>query len=536
LPNLDFKVVVGDSLLGVERNLFNADLFGKLEELKPLFFNESDSKKKLKCKKEIEEIIHKLTNGKEIFDFEIYFSEVFHNKGGFDVLIANPPYVSVEKFSGTATQEYWKKKYKTFSARADIYCFFYEKGLSLLRAGGVLTYITSNKFQKAGYGKGLRQLLSMQRIQILIDFCELPVFSASTDPMITIVSKNSIQSNYEFPVLVVKDESEFCSLSQSITSRAANYKPTQLKAEGWSLEGGHSLAVVDKIRLKGIPLITYVKKRLYRGILTGFNDAFVIDNNTRQLLVSENRSSQELIKPWVRGKDIKRWHYSWNELYIILIASSANSDHEWSGKTDKAAFECFKMNYPAIARHLQQYKDELKERTDKGTYYWELRSCDYWEEFLLPKIVFNETSKRLHAYLDTTGNIINKTGFIIHSPDAPFVLSILNSTMMDWLYRSTFPSWGDPWNSGRVQFRGNLMNNIPIPLATPAIKSQLTKLAEKAAKYASSGNTVSVAEVEKEIDDIVYKLFDLTKDEIAYIEKSLVNTRTVIDDDDGTDE
>lgn len=536
LPNLDFKIVVGDSLLGVERNLFNVGLFGKLEELKPLFFDESDSKKKSKYKQDIEDIIQKLTNGKETFDFEIYFSEVFHKKEGFDVLIANPPYVSVEKFSGTPIQDIWKKNYKTFSSRGDIYCFFYEKGVSLLRMGGVLTFISSNKFQKSGYGKGLRQLLSAQRIKTLIDFCELPVFAASTDPMITIISKNSMQSDYEFPVLVVKNEAEFCSLPQSVTFRAVKYKPAQLKTEGWSLEGGNGLALVDKIRLKGIPLITYVKKRLYRGILTGFNEAFVIDSNTRKLLLMEDQSSQEIIKPWVRGKDIKRWHYTWSELYIILIPSSSNAKHPWAGKSEKIAFECFKMNYPAIAKYLHQYKDELKERTDKGNYFWELRSCDYWAEFLLPKIVFNETSKRLHAYLDTVGNIINKTGFIIHTPDAPYVLSILNSTMMDWLYRSTFPSWGDPWNSGRVQFRGNLMNNIPIPFAPPAIKAQLTKLAEKATKYASSGNKESVKAVEKEIDEIVYRLFDLTKDEISHIENALVNTLTNTADDTENDE
>lgn len=155
------------------------------------------------------------------FDFKIYFSEVFHAKKGFDVVIANPPYVSVEKFARTALQTEWKRKFKTYASRGDIYCFFYEQGLDLLRDGGVLTFISSNKFQRAGYGNGLRQLLASQRIHTLIDFCELPVFEAATDPMIVIVAKGAAAASIEFPVLVVKDEAEFGSLRQSLASRAS---------------------------------------------------------------------------------------------------------------------------------------------------------------------------------------------------------------------------------------------------------------------------------------------------------------------------
>ncbi|MDA0578781.1 MAG: hypothetical protein O3B24_11875, partial [Verrucomicrobia bacterium] len=123
---------------------------------------------------------------------------------------------------------------------------------------------------------------------------------------------------------------------------------------------------------------------------------------------------------------------------------------------------------------------------DEGQDHWlELDnnpSESYIDAYDEPKIVFNETSKRLHAYLDTEGNAINKTGFIILSPDASYILAVMNSTPLDWLYRSTFPSWGDPWNSGRVQFRGNLMGKVPIPAASAADKARLTKLAERAAK------------------------------------------------------
>jgi hypothetical protein len=211
-----------------------------------------------------------------------------------------------------------------------------------------------------------------------------------------------------------------------------------------------------------------------------------------------------------------------HDLYVIIV---------------RHGFHAELKKYPAILRHLSQFEKALKARgqcktsrsgANEGQHHWlELDnnpSESYIAAYDEPKIVFNETSKRLHAYLDTEGNVINKTGFIILTPDAPYVLAVLNSTPMDWLYRSTFPSWGDPWNSGRVQFRGNLMNQVPIPTISSADKSRLTKLAERAAEHAKVGDVENLRKTEREIDGIVCRLFDLTSDEIAFIENSLVNT------------
>jgi hypothetical protein len=206
-------------------------------------------------------------------------------------------------------------------------------------------------------------------------------------------------------------------------------------------------------------------------------------------------------------------------------------------------------NYPAIRQHLEQFEEKLRARgqcqtsrsgAGEGQHHWlELDnnpSGTYIAAFDEPKIVFNETSKCLHAYIDTEGNAINKTGFIILTPEAPFVLTVLNSTALDWLYRSTFPAWGDVWNTGRVQFRGNLMNQVPIPAADAADKAKLTKLAERAAKAASAGDTAAVTLIERDIDEIVYRLFDLTAAEIAQIETALANTRGSASTDEADDD
>ncbi|MGQ3685236.1 MAG: Eco57I restriction-modification methylase domain-containing protein [Candidatus Loosdrechtia sp.] len=157
LPNLDYKIVCGNSLLGVEKNLFNNELFKKLERIKPFFFNETNPTKKLDYKKQIDELISQITNGHTEFDFEVYFSEVFHHKGGFDVVIANPPYISHDKI--LVEKKLLKKQYQSYEPFADIYCFFIEKGIKLQNKKGILSFITSNSYLRAEYGTPLRKLI-----------------------------------------------------------------------------------------------------------------------------------------------------------------------------------------------------------------------------------------------------------------------------------------------------------------------------------------------------------------------------------------
>ena len=566
LPNLETKFVAADTLIGLplsDKDLFVESLIAPIEkEIEDAYhghFTIQRRDQKLALHRRIKALRLKLAetlagslgavNSKkakhlaewdpfdpqssaDFFDPHWMFGRSL--KDGFDLVIGNPPYISVERFARTKQQKVWRNTFKTFAARGDIYCFFYERGLSFLRKDGILAFITSNKFQKAGYGKALRQLLVAQQIEILVDFCELPVFEASTDPIIVIASKVTPSASHKFSVLVVKDEDEFGSLAESVATRGARYKPQQLTAQGWSLEGADGIDLAEKLRSKGTPLIRYVNGRLYRGIITGLNEAFVIDRDTRDRLIRADKKSADLIRPWIRGRDIKRWIHEFHDLYVIIV---------------RFGFHAELLNYPAICQHLVQFEERLRARgqcrtsrggAGEGQHHWlELDnnpSAAYIAAFDEPKIVFNETSRCLHAYIDTAGNAINKTGFIILTPEAPFVLTILNSTALDWLYRSTFPAWGDVWNRGRVQFRGNLMNQVPIPAASAADKAKLTKLAECAAKAATAGDTAAVTLIERDIDEIVYRLFDLNAAEIAQIETALANTRGSADADEADDD
>ncbi len=194
LPNLDYKIVTGNSLLGVEKNLYNAVLFKQLEELKPRYFDTTDRKQKEKFKHEIDDLIHKLTNGKEVFDFEVYFSEVLHRKGGFDVVIANPPYISAVEFAARNPASYRKQlneRFSTAKGTYDIYVLFIEEGIRLLAKRGVLVFINPNKFLSANYAVALREhILTNASLLKLVDVSGIVVFEeAAVYPVVSVMQK-----------------------------------------------------------------------------------------------------------------------------------------------------------------------------------------------------------------------------------------------------------------------------------------------------------------------------------------------------------
>jgi len=274
---------------------------------------------------------------------------------------------------------------------------------------------------------------------------------------------------------------------------------------------------LEKLKSVGRPLEQVAQGRFYYGIKTGLNEAFVITHETRRNLIQSDKRSAELIKPWLQGREIKRWHGEPSGLFVIAIPYRFHKELK---------------DYPAILEHLGRYKAQLQKRGQcrssrngdgKGQHHWlELDnnpSEAYLAEFKRPKIVFNETSKRLHAFVDRDGLYVSKTGFILLPDDPEYVLSVLNSNALDWLCRMEFPCWGDPWKGGRIQFRGDRMLAAPIPSADRKTKARLAQLA-KHAKRASTASESELDSIEDKINVIVSSLFGLTRDEIEIIEGS----------------
>ncbi len=501
LPNLDYKVVAGNSLLGVEKNLFNEEYFKQLEALKPKFFDESDRVKKAHFKQQIDKLIHTLTQGKEVFDFEIYFSEVFHKKGGFDVVIGNPPYVRQEEIKDL--KPLLKPRYECFTGTADLFTYFYERGIKLLHNGGQFAFITSNKWYRSGYGEKLRGWLAKNtRIHELIDFGDAPVFEAIAYPTIVRLERraqNQLNTDTSFRALTWKPGPPLADFVSVVRQQSFEIPQSSLDPSGWRLEGAAKRKLLDKLRAAGMPLGEYCKGRFYRGILTGLNDAFVVDRATRDRLITEHPSSAEVLKPFLRGRDVKRWRVEPKDLWLIFTRRGTNI-----------------KSYPAIEAYLQKFRNELtpgiKGGRKPGSYQWyEIQdNIAYWQEFEQPKIVYPDIALSCNFALDFSKVYPDCTLFLI--PQAPIhFLPILNSDMTRYFISQICPSI----RGGFRRFKSIYISQIPIPTVTPAEQSELETLVQRILENPKAAN---VADLETEINERVYRLYGLTRDEIAVIE------------------
>jgi type I restriction-modification system DNA methylase subunit len=516
LPNLDYKIVCGDSLQKVERNVLNDHLFRQMEKLKLQFFDEINPRIKKDEKTQIGRLMGELTNNDEHFDYEIYFSEVFHKKSGFDVVIANPPYVRQEAIRNL--KPILKKQFGDFyCGTADLYTYFYKRGLEILKPSGHLCFIAPNKFMRAGYGKNTRKLLAGESTpKVVIDFGELPVFEAGTDPSIILIEKNTPSINAFFTAATIKTAEEIAYVQETVTERGFRMQSSALSSDGWTLEQPEVLDLMKKMRKAGIPLGEFVKGRFYRGVLTGLNEAFVVDTQTRNRLITADINSDELIKPWLRGRDIKKWKSEWAGLYVIDIPSSANKKWLWSDEnSEQKARKIFKQTYPAIHDHLSLWEDKLIKREDQGKFWWELRSCAYHQAFGQPKIIYADIAKLLRASYDTTGAFCANTLYILPTTDLS-ILGFLHSKLFDWYARYNFQALGDALEGGRMRFIAQYMELVPFPMASEKQKAPIVKLVKT---ILARPESTEIPRLEAEIDHLIYDLYGLTNKEVAIIER-----------------
>ena len=537
LPNLETRFVAADSLIGLgtpaQSVLGNEEvkqLENELSLVRERYFNARIRREKRRLQKEDKNLRNKMARLLKSLGFEHQNAEriaawdpynqnahadwfnsewMFGVADGFDIVIGNPPYVRQEAIKDMKPR--LKSAYPGFySGTADLFTYFYKRGIDVAREGGHLCYISSNKFMRTGYGKNTRKLLCRDATpRLIIDFGELPVFEAGTDPAIILAQNSLPQENSTARAAIIKSIEEIREIEESVATRGFPMLVSNLSPDGWTLENPKTIALLNKLRNAGTPLGKYVNGRLYRGVVTGYNDAFVIDAETRERLIVEDANSEELIKPWLRGKDIKKWRHEWAGLYVIFARQGVDIE-----------------NYPAIKEHLSQFRSRLNPdgvhgRAAASHEWFEIQATTaYHAEFTKPKIVYNETSKEMHAFLDEEQFYINKTGFVIIAENSEFLLGILNSQLMDYYYRQYFPSWGDPWKAGRVQFRGDRMKQVPIALANATRKNLIVKSVRKILAAKRKNPDADASKLESEIDAIVYRLYGLTAAEIRLIESA----------------
>ena len=326
--------------------------------------------------------------------------------------------------------------YRTYHGMADLYVYFYERGVEILKPGGRLAFVVTNKWMKAGYGEPLRKFFGEETwVEQIVDFGHAKQFFKDADvfPSFLIV-RRPVESSHpqEARVCIIpRDMVRIDQLKAQVLDKGNQVSPDRFKEEPWSLEGSSIQDLMAKIRDRGEPLGVYVGSRPLFGIKTGFNKAFLISDDIKDRLVAADPSSKDLIRPYFRGQDLKRWHPNFAGLWMILLKSSANHDWPWSGAGEDAE-GVFRSSYPSVFGHVKPYQEQLENREDKGRFWWELRSCSYYDVFDKPKVLWQDLGYHSKFCFSSTAAISEATCFSLSTDDL-WLLAVLNSPLM-WVY------------------------------------------------------------------------------------------------------
>ena len=547
LPNLETKFVAANSLIGIDRPeqqlLRNPDIDKKEAELRRVreraFFARTP-KQKSKCREDdtrlrsaISELLRDdgwdTTTARRLASWNPYDQNasadffdpewMFGITNGFDIAIANPPYVRQEAIRDLKPK-LKEQGYECFDGVADLFVYFYEKSVMLLRSDGVLSVISSNKYYRAGYGEKLRGFLARElTLHQLLDFGDAPVFDAIAYASILIGSKALPEANATARAYTWQPEIPLADFAEVLATRGVQISQSELKPDGWRLESPAVLRLLEKLRRAGRPLREFVGARVSRGLTTGLNEAFVVDRATRNRLIREHKSSAEILKPYMRGKDIDRWRAEFADQFIVKIESSENKDHPWSGKSEKEAEKLFAKSYPAIHSYFQSLRSELIKRDDQGKYFWEQRSCKYWQEFEKPKVVSTKISIRPTFALESEGRYLGNTAYFFPAVTAGhFLLGLLNSNLFFTYAKKVFVEKQGGW----FEVQPDGLESFPIPTVPSEKQKPVERLVERILAAKQKNSAADTNSLEREIDKQVYALYGLTPEEIEIVEASTV--------------
>jgi len=496
LPNLDYKIMQGNSLLewyeGVDLStltqrkedgcveLFDdlADVYRRqLRQAISAYYGETDHDRKATLHQEISEAIDEqlkeqrytvdlsginVSANTHFFLWHTWFDEVFNRpsgRNGFDIVIGNPPYIQLQNNGGELAKIYQGYGFKGFARTGDIYCLFYERGYQLLREGGHLCYITSNKWMRAGYGEKIRGFLAHNTNPILlVDFAGIKVFEGATvDTNILLFSKEKNEGK-TLSVSLTKDihlgRGELCQYVQQHATPSAF-----TSSESWVILSPIEQSIKRKIEAVGKPLKDWDIQINY-GIKTGCNEAFIIDEAKRAEILSNCQSDDErerteaIIRPILRGRDIRRYGYVDSGKYLI---------NTHNGVKEKGIPPIDITDYPAIKEHLDSFGDAVMLRSDQGDTPYNLRNCAYLEEFEKPKLFYADICRQLNFCYSEEYVICSNSAYFISSGQRDIILYLekyLNHRLINWYYRTISVQLG---NEAMRMFSIYVLN-IPIPV------------------------------------------------------------------------
>ncbi|BAW71134.1 class I SAM-dependent DNA methyltransferase [Helicobacter pylori] len=458
------------------------------------------------------------------FEWRFEFPEVLDDEGdflGFDCIIGNPPYIRQEQIR--EIKPLLEKQYPDFyNSTADIYTYLFALSFNLLKDKGFNAFITSNKYARAKYGAKLRELLLKKTtIVSYMELNALKVFeSATVDTSIMSFIKQEPpkESLFKYYEPTPDDKNDLKS------ARSLPMKQNALSTESFIFADATLLDLRDKMESVGTPLKDW-DIQIYRGILTGANEAFIIPTEKREEILNackmqeERKRTEVLIKPILRGKDIKRYSYEWADLWVI---------NTHNGYTSNLKFKIPPIDiekYPAIKAHLDSHYDTIATRSDQGDTPYHLRNCAYLEDFEKQKIVYGEIVQEPRFYLDNGECELGyfyaeATSFILTGEHLRYLLGMLHSKLITFAFK-TFYAGGGLGESG-YRYKKAFIERLPIPKITPQnqeLADKITDCAKQILTLKEKDPKANTQELEKEIDALVYQLYNLTDEEIKIIEE-----------------
>ena len=546
LPNLETRFVAADTLIGLHpdgpiRELvpdLTRPVEAHLHRVREGYFNARTRQEKLRLREKDDELRGALALKLEESGFPHAAADVvarwkpydqnasaawfdpewmFGIADGFDVVIGNPPYVRGEKIPDKARL---RAAYATFyRGTADLYTYFFRRGIDLLRAGGLLCFITSNKFMRADYGRPLRQFLTGAAApRLVLDLGRTGTFDATVRPCVLLAGAAAADRG-AVRAATVRGPAGAPDPVAFIERHGFDMDVADLADAGWSLAPPAWQRLRAKIEAAGRPLGEYVNGNLYRGIVTGLNDAFVIDAETRDRLIADDPNSADLIRPWLRGKDVRRWRADYADLYLIFARRGTPIER-----------------YPAIGAHLSRFRRDLQPRQPRGakrgrkpgSYQWfEIQdNIAYHRAFDQPKIIYTNIGRAMRAMLDRAGFLTADTCFIIPGDNA-YLLAILNSKPLDFYFRLALPCLDDPFDGGHMRFFTVEMEHTPIAPAAEPTKQTLAALAEQIQTAKQADPAADTNALQRRLDQTVYDLYGLTAPDIAILEAALPGAHSV---------
>jgi type I restriction-modification system DNA methylase subunit len=429
-----------------------------------------------------------LARAKGYFHWELEFPNIFFgsqgqalgDRAGFDVVIGNPPYVRQEQLG--PDKPFFQDRYEVYHGVADLFVYFFAQGLRLLRKGGRLAYISSNSWLRANYATPLRQYLRTKTtVETIVDLGDNRVFADAPDltPAIQIVRKTMPVDRQTAQAAVFGRGENITSFRDQLDTKLFAFSVYDQSDEGWQLSSAESRMLFNKLMSKGRSLGEIIQGRAYLGIKTGLNEAFIIEQTTRDRLVKDDASCAAILKPMLRGEDLRPWYQENEGLWLICLPTG------WTMQTfpdlqqddEDAAWKKLGAKHPGLVTHLEPFADAARKRQDRGQFWWELRPCDYYDAFEKPKIFWAPIGKYPRYSWDEKGQFINNSAFFLLPTDIS-LLGILQSRISWFCTSQLCTPLGERAGLIRYQQFIQYVVRLPIPTLTYEQRERIGGLAQ----------------------------------------------------------